>query len=195
MINNSKYTELKSIFGTMYCMQNNPTTISDNYHSIISTRKSLQSKIYFFLNNTSQNSLFELSKTDLDLLEFSTFPSNISQYQELPKYLNYYNYDELHLFKVLKKLTNKEESLNSEDVQILQHFLIVNTRIKSLISSTKDNVIEVDKFTLSLLFNLSNNKILTTGHTISIYEKICQELKLGIYTINPTLEYRTSLQG
>lgn len=191
MIDNNKYTELKSIFGTVYCMQNNPSILSDNYNSIVSIRKSLQSKIYFFLNNTSQNSLFKLSKTDLDLLEFSTIPANLSQYQEFPKYLNYYNYDELHLFKVLKKLTNREESFSSEDIRILQHFLIVNTRIKSLISSTKDNGIEVDKFTLSLLFNLSNNRTLTTGHTISMYEKICQELKIGTYTINPILEYRT----
>ncbi len=190
MIDKNKYPELKSIFGTGYYIQHNPTTLSDNYNSIISARKSLQSKIYFFLNNTSRDSLFKLSKTDLELLEFSTILANTSQYPEIPKYINYYSYNELYLFEVLKKLTSNEETLSSEDIQILQHFLIVNTRIKYLISSTKDNSINVDKFTLSLLFTLSNNRTLTAGHTISIYEKLCQELKLGTYTTNPKLEYR-----
>lgn len=190
IMNSINTTELKSIFGMSYCIQNNSNTLNDNYNNILSTRGMLQSKIYFFLDSAGDNSILKLSTNDLDLLAFSTYSAGEPQYRNLPKYLNYYSYDELSLFKVLKKLSIDKDSLTEEDIQILNQFLKNRSRVESLIANAQKGSISLDKYTIELLLDLSSKRNLTVGHTIRLYENLCHELNLGTYTTNPKLEYR-----
>mgnify|MGYP003292157622 FL=1 len=190
IMNSSNKNNLKSVFGLIYCISNNPDKINENYNSIISTRANLLSKLYYFIETSPDTSSISLSEIDLDLIKFNTISVNPEQYKSLPYFMKYFNYEHLKLFAILRKIIIDKSSLTEEDITILNSIIRNKSRVDSLLTNSINGKLSIDKKTLELILFIASKYYLTTGHTIKVYENLCRELNLGTYTNNQILEYK-----
>lgn len=189
IVNSSSKENIKTVFGLTYCIANNPDTLNDNYNSIISSRVSLLTRIYHFIETSSYNSILSLNERDLNLLKFNTISVDAKYYKSLPLFINYYNLYQLRLFDILNKIIKDKSTITLEDISIMRIF-IRNNKIEEILASSIPGYINLDRETLKVLVEISSRNYLTAGHTIHTYENLCHNLNLGTYTNNPRLKYR-----
>ena len=187
IMNSVQKTEIKDIFGVGYCTLNDEVTLTDNYNSILSQRGYLLSKLYYFLDNSALSSMFALSVSDIDLLCFNCVtPPNIDQHY-FPQYCNY---EELSLFRLLKKIAINKEEVTEDDYFKLYSFTRNRKRVEDIIEFSTYNKLLLDKKTIEQLLSLITKRTLPNGHVIRLYESLCHDLNLTSYDTGHKLEYK-----
>lgn len=187
IMNSVQSTEIKKIFGIGYCKLNDTITLTDNYNSILSQRGYLISKLYYFLDNSALSSVYALTISDIDLLCFNCNPTN-----NLPKshFQQYCSYEELSLFKLLKKIAINKDELTETDYYELYSFTRNRKRVEDIINYSTYNKLLIDKKTIEQLLSLITRRTFTTGHIITLYESLCHELNLTSKDTPYKLEYK-----
>lgn len=187
IMNSVQKTEIKDIFGVEYCTLNDEITLTDNYNSILSQRGYLISKLYYFLDNSALSSMYALSVSDIDLLCFNcVIPPNIDQHY-FPQYCNY---EELSLFRLLKKIAINKEEVTEEDYLKLYSFTRNRKRVENILEYSTYNKLFLDKKTIEQLLTLITKRTLTNGHVIRLYESLCHDLNLKFHNTTHKLEYK-----
>ena len=186
IMNSVQKTEIKDIFGIVYLSTNDPITLTNNYNSILSQRGYLISKLYYFLDNSALSSVYPLTISDIDLLVFNytSNPLNKCQYNQ------YYNYEELSLFSLFKKIITNKSELTNEDYYKLYTFTKNRKRAEDIINLSSYNRLLLDKKTVEQLLSLITRRTLTNGHIIRLYENLCHNLNLNTYDTSRKLEYK-----
>lgn len=187
IMNSVQKTEIRDIFGVEYCILNDEITLTDNYNSILSQRGYLISKLYYFLDNSALSSMYALSTSDIDLLCFNcVIPSNLDQHY-FPQYCSY---EELSLFRLLKKIAINKNEVTEEEYLKLYSFIRNRKRVENIIEYSTYNKIFLDKKTIEQLLTLVTKRTLTNGHVIRLYESLCHDLNLKSYNTTHKLEYK-----
>lgn len=186
IMNSVQKTEIKDIFGIVYLSTNDPITLTNNYNSILSQRGYLISKLYYFLDNSALSSVYPLTISDIDLLVFNYTSTSLNKHQ----YPQYYNYEELSLFNLFKKIITNKNELTNEDYYKLYTFTKNRKRAEDIINNSSYNRLLLDKKTVEQLLSLTTRRTLTNGHIIRLYENLCHNLNLNTYDTSRKLEYK-----
>lgn len=178
IMNSVNKNDIQNVFGYGYTSVNDTMTLTDNYNSLLSRRGNLLSKLYYFIDISAVANTYTLSLLDIDLLSFNETEATKSSFKSIIYFPQYYNYEELMLFSILKRIAIKEE-LTKEEIKILYDFIRSNYRIEQMLNKSGSGNLVVDKKTIEELLSLVSKRQLTIGHKIRIYENLCRELNFA----------------
>ena len=178
IMNSVNKNDIQNVFGYGYTSVNDTMTLTDNYNSLLSRRGNLLSKLYYFIDISAVANTYTLSLLDIDLLSFNETEATKSSFKSIIYFPQYYNYEELMLFSILKRIAIKEE-LTTEEIKILYDFIRSNYRIEQMLNKSGSGNLVVDKKTIEELLSLVSKRQLTIGHKIRIYENLCRELNFA----------------
>lgn len=179
---------LQGIFGTIYMNFIPEQELYNNYNSLLEEKHNLLKKLYYKLS-TEPTTRITIEDWELELLLLPDKPTN---YQEKNiKFPIYYNLSELRIISIFKMIAYQPEKTTPEQQEELYNFIRNRSRIEAIINNSGDGL-SLDNIVLESILNLTNNRVLTNGNLIQIYEALCQKLGLTHQKNNPILELKIS---
>ena len=186
----NKKTYLQGIFGTVYIhLANSIDEIADNYVKLLEEKSNLLKKINSFIFSSDSTSKITLEPWELDLLQLQEL--TVKTKKENSSFPLYYNLEEQKLIDTFKKAASETESMSEDNFKTLYNFIRNRGRVERILAES-GNGLKVDVPTLEKIMSLTNNRVVTSGKSISLYEGLCQQLGLTKKE-QKKLEYRIQI--
>lgn len=184
----NKKSYLQGIFGTIYIqLSSSIDELASNYIKLLEEKSNLLKKINSFIYSSNPTSKITLESWELDLLQLQENPVPYKKEKSI-SYPLYYSLQEQTIIDTLKKAAYENEPISEENFKTLYDFIRNRGRVEKIIEES-GNGLKLDAITLEKIMNLTNNRVVTAGKSISLYEELCNKLGLTKKE-EKTLEYR-----
>ena len=184
----NKKSYLQGIFGTIYIqLSSSIDELASNYIKLLEEKSTLLKKINSFIYTSNPTSKITLESWELDLLQLQENPVPYNKEKSI-SYPLYYSLQEQTIIDTLKKAAYENEKISEENFKTLYDFIRNRGRVEKIIEES-GNGLKLDAITLEKIMNLTNNRVVTAGKSISLYEELCNKLGLTKKE-EKTLEYR-----